>query len=265
LDFIVNTAFSIGADVMYTVYKTPTWAATGGDVTKPPSSPAFLINWLNFLYARYGTKIKYYEGWNEPNIVASFNGTVAELVTHQQTMFNAVKANNAALVVISPSFTMNTGIASDALSMANFFTAGGAAYCDRIGYHFYKSFIAPGNTRLEFDRTLLPLVKAQMTTSGVSKPLSNTETGSSTPTYNRLIENFVFSATQCDMSLVYSWGAVGYQDMRLSNKGVSVWNSAVNFLNGKTMTAINAIGNGDFGVVLDGVGYLVSGLSDSNT
>ena len=174
-------------------------------------------------------------------------------------MYTAVKANNASAVVISPSFAMRTGISSDTLSMANFFTAGGATYCDRIGYHFYKSFIAPtglNGVRLDFDRGLIPLLVAQMASSGVSKPLSNTETGSSTPTFNRLLENFIFSATACDMSLVYSWNSVGYGDMRLSNIGVSEWNRAVAFLNGKTMTAVNTFGNGDFGVILNGVGYL---------
>lgn len=265
LDYIVNKAFEIGADVMYTVYKTPAWAATGGDVTKPPSNPAYLTNWINFLYARYGTKIKYYEGWNEPNITGSFNGTIAELVTHQQTMYTAVKANNASLVVISPSFGMVAGISTATLNLAGYFTAGGASYCDRVGYHYYKSFSAPNGTHLDFDRSLPALVKAQCTTSGVSKPISNTETGSSTHTFNRLLENFIFSATVSDMSLVYSWDAVGYSDMRLALRGVDKWNAAVNFLNGKTMTAINAFGKGDFAVVLDGVGYLISGLGETNS
>jgi hypothetical protein len=250
---------------MYTVYKTPAWAAVGGVVNAPPVNQSHLTSWINFLYTRYGTKIKYYEGWNEPNIVNSFVGNIAALVTHQQTIYNAVKANNAASIVLSPSFGMKAGISTDAMSMANFFTSGGAAYCDQIAYHPYKSFSAPSGTKLDFDRTLPALYKAQMVTSGVSKPLATTECGSSMHTFNRLLENFVYSATVNNMSLVYSWDAVGYSDMRLSLRGVAEWNRAVAFLNGKTMTAVNAFGNGDFGVVLDGVGYLVSGLGDTNT
>jgi hypothetical protein len=264
LDYIVNTAFSLGIDVMYTVYKTPAWAAVGGNVNAPPTNQTFLTNWLNFLYTRYGTKIKYYEGWNEPNIVNSFVGNIAALVTQQTTTYNAVKANNASLVVLSPSFGMKNGISVDALSMANFFTAGGAAFCDQIAYHPYKSYSAPSGTKLDFDRTLPALYKAQMVASSVAKPLANTECGSSTHTFNRLIENFVFSATQNNMSLVYSWDASGYSDMRLASRGVSEWNRAVNFLSGKTMTAVNAFGNGDFGVVLNGIGYLISGLGETN-
>jgi hypothetical protein len=264
LDFIVNTAFSIGADVMYTVYRTPAWAVTGGDTTKPPTNLADLTSWLNFLYARYGNKIKYYEGWNEPNILNSFNGNMAALVAHQQTIYSTVKANNSSLIVLSPCFGMKSGISTDTLNLAAYFTAGGAAYADSIAYHYYKSFSAPSGTHLDFDRTLPALVKAQCVSSGVSKPISNTETGSSTHTFNRLIENYVFSATQSDMALVYSWDAVGYSDMRLSLRGIAEWNKAVNFLNGKTMTAINSFGNGDFGVVLNGVGYLISGLGDIN-
>ncbi len=268
LDYIVSKAQAVGAQIMYTVYKTPTWAAVGEVTNAPPTSQTYLTNWINFLFARYGNVIKYWEGWNEPNIAGSFTGNIAALVQHQNTMHTAVKANNASAVVISPSFAMRTGISSDTLSMANFFAAGGASYCDRIGYHFYKSFIAPtglNGVRLDFDRGQLPLVAAQMASSGVSKPLSNTETGSSTPTFNRLLENFIFSAVYCDMSLVYSWDSVGYDDMRLSQLGVSEWNRAVAFLNGKTMTAVNQFGNGDFAVILNGTGYLVSGLGNTNT
>ena len=266
LDYIVNKAQEVGADVMYTVYKTPAWAAVGGDVNAPPSSAAYLTNFLNFLYARYGTKIKYYEGWNEPNISGSFVGNMAALITHQTTIYNAVKANNASLQVVTPAFALQSGISTDTLNLAAYLAASGANFGDAIGYHSYgqDSVLTASNalngTRLNFSRSVIVNAKAAMTAASVSNPLFDTESGTSTPNFNRLVEKFVFAAVGgATMSLAYSWDAIGYPDMRLSQIGVSEWNRAVAFLSGKTMTAVNSFGNGDFGVVLNGTGYAITG------
>lgn len=265
LDYIVNTAFNLGQEVMYIVYKTPAWAAVSGNTSAPPVNPSDLTDFLNFLYARYGTKIKYYEGWNEPNVSGSFVGSMANLITHQQTIYNAVKANNATLQVVTPAFGMQAGISTDTLNFTAYLAAGGANYGDAIGYHPYgqdavltEDAVLNG-TRLNFSRSVIVNAKAAMVSASVSKPLFDTESGTSTPSLNRLIEKHVFAAVGgATMSLTYSWDAVGYPDMRLANLGVAAWNTAVNFLRGKTMTAVNSFGNGDFGVILDGVGYLVT-------
>ena len=265
LDYLVNTAAAQGKKVMYTVYKTPAWAAVGGDVNAPPANMTKLANWLTFLYNRYGTKIAYYEGWNEPNISGSFVGNMAALVSYQQTIYNTLKGLNSNLKIITPSFGMKSSLTADTLNLAAFLSAGGAAYGDWIGFHPYRSYTAKIDTlntravRLEFDRTLLPLVRAQLDAAGVLKPINSNECGSSTPSEKTLLEMFIYSAAYANMALAYSWDAIGYEDMRLSRLGVDVWNSVVNRLLGKTLIAINNFSNGDFAAVFsDGTSISVT-------
>lgn len=255
LDYLVNTAAAQGKKVMYTVYKTPAWAAVGGDVNAPPANMTKLANWLTFLYNRYGTKIAYYEGWNEPNISGSFIGNIASLISHQQTIYNTLKGLNSSLKIITPSFGMKSSLTADTLSLAAYLSGGGAAYGDWIGFHPYRSYtgkIDALNTkavRLDFDRTILPLVRAQLDAASVSKPICVNECGSSTPSTKTLLELFIYCAAYSNMALAYSWDAIGYDDMRLSKLGVGVWNGVVNQLLGKTLVAINNFSNGDFAAV----------------
>ena len=51
---------------------------------------------LKTLVLRYKGKIKMYELWNEPNVGNVFTGTVAQMVTLTEHVYNAVRANDPA-------------------------------------------------------------------------------------------------------------------------------------------------------------------------
>jgi len=124
----------------------------------------------SFLYinllTRYPT-IKYVEGWNEPwNAVHHWTGTVAEMVIVQQTLYNAVKAINPSIAVLSPP-SGGAGTSTDQDS----FTGLAKDYFDIFAQHFYANSDAARETFVDEANTI-------MSDNGISDmELWNTETG----------------------------------------------------------------------------------------
>ena len=258
LDTIVNDCYALGVDVILVMHSCPAW--TG--ITDTTSYAA----WINFCLTRYGTKVKYYEGWNEPNVSGSWPGTMTQLVTWQQTLWNTVQtyntANSTSIKVISPSFSGATAISTDTLNMTGFNTAGGYAYCDIVGFHAYAystiaaNYIGP----FTFDRNVLGSTSSPATgtvnkflqTNAIAKPLWVTEVGSSTPSYRSLVEEFVIAAIQGAQRLChFSWQdpSLGAMNFNQANLGVTAWNNAVALLSGRTLTAVNQLNTGDLGLI----------------
>lgn len=266
LDSIVEYCYSRGIDVVYSHKRTPAWAGVTGSNYREPASATYYNNFLAWMYARYGTKIGYYEGWNEPNITGWFTGTTANLLTHQTMLYNAVKAQNPSLKVLSPVFDELRGVASDTLNLSAYLAAGGGSYFDIVAHHWYRfqniNEQIPVNFpygRLMFNRAISAALFATLAANGVTgKEVWCTEVGYSTPSRANLAEAVVFLASQgVTRNILYSWDLAGWPDMRL-NQHIEDYNAVRNLLLGKTLTAVNVFGNGDFGFVIDGVGYLSS-------
>lgn len=273
LDAQIEAAHALGMDILYPVYLTPSWAS-GSTKYAPPSDPAYLTAFVNWLYARYGNKITHYEGWNEPNVSGSFSGALADLVTHQKTLYAAVKANDAALQVGTPGFGMRSGISTAALGFDNFMTAAYADsgstgyYCDFISFHPYSE-----TNNLRFDRGCIDaLITARNTHGGASGiPIWMTEIGDSVPSIRAMKEQIAYSIGRgIKRVILYSWYNAGRGDMRLNAFGADVFDGIAALFQGKTMNVLNSyrsqnINSGGtpqvqgamLGTKLDGVGVLL--------
>lgn len=114
LDTRVNQALAAGADVLYNLGRTPTFAqcsptnrncgsgvavtcsyddgSNGTGQCYPPNdltvtgggSDQHWIDWVTAVANRYRTRIKFYEIWNEPDIGGMWQGTNAQLVRMEQ-------------------------------------------------------------------------------------------------------------------------------------------------------------------------------------
>lgn len=154
----------------YTFGFSPAWL-TGGD--KAPATGTQLAQWDAFVTAivtRAAGKIKHWGLWNEPNATNFYTGTPAQLATMAARAYPIIKGIDPTAIVTSPEVQGNGGG-----WLGEYFTAGGAAYCDAIGFHLYgypDYRAAADNGAIE----ALNGIKAAVATAGLSsKPLWNTE------------------------------------------------------------------------------------------
>lgn len=155
--------------VTYTLYGTPTWAANTTDATHRgpynglgecgmPANMTYVTTFLSALFARYGTKIKNFEIWNEPYFTQNYTGfwwgSVQDLLLLGKTCYDWIKANYPTVTVVSPGFTFgltDQATATTAYQWCNTILDGGAkghTYCDAIAFHPYTMFYSgTTNTR----------------------------------------------------------------------------------------------------------------------
>ena len=177
LDKWVSLAQSHNADILMTLGQSPTWASARPSEASPYSpgaaaEPANIEDWNTYVRTvatRYKGRIHYYEIWNEPNLTEFYSGTVNEMVTLAQAAYTILKQVDPTIKVVSPSATASAGLSW----LDRYFAAGGGAYADVIGYHFY---VTPGPP--EDISPLITQVRQVMSNHGLQgKPLWNTEVG----------------------------------------------------------------------------------------
>jgi hypothetical protein len=130
----------------------PPWAsvpAANGAVFSQPASPAAFATWARDVAARYGPEgAKYFEVWNEPNLVGSWAPTpnpaayTADLVA----AYAAVKAVDPSAVVLSGGLapTYNTSTTINALTfLTDMYADGAKGSFDGVGVHPYSFPAAP--------------------------------------------------------------------------------------------------------------------------
>lgn len=296
LDRLVSSAEALGMAVCYTIAWTPTFYAS--DLTKysqygssqgHPTPPTDIANFENFVTAlatRYAGRIAYYEVWNEPNYrssttVGTWFGTTAQLVALANSAYTIIKAIDPAATVLSPPYFAETnGIlyTNGVDSLNAYLVAGGGAYCDVIGYHFYLAY----NRNPSYLTTYIASVKAVMTANGVgAKPLWNAEFGNQEIyTFNgqepmawSYREQFMARCAVmsllngCESFIWYSYDATTYDaegrthgmlDDNNTPQMVAGYNALRNALHGKTLVRVNKHVSGQLYVVTsDGGTYTV--------
>lgn len=186
----------------YCMFGTPTWAsarpteahAYGLGRMAEPSNMAYLTSFVTALVSRYPT-LTSVEVWNEPDIPSTqslywYSGTVSAFVTMCQTIYNAVKAVNTSVIVEGAGTTYYL---SSPNWLDSFFTAGGAAYLDRISTHGYQ--LQYGTPHKAMLGTLLNLdyIRKAMSKAGVSKPIVISEYGQINPIPSELTDTQVIA------------------------------------------------------------------------
>jgi hypothetical protein len=176
LDARVAAAAARGADVIYTLGgRTPRWASSQPDTPTPyglgqcaePSSEALWQDWVRAVVTRYKGRIRYWEIWNEPDLPDFYCGRAGRLVDLSRLAKEVINAVDPAARVVSPAMSGFEGVGA----LDAFLAAGGGAFVDIIGYHFYVD--KPED--ISFKALAL---KAVMERYGAQKlPLWNTEQG----------------------------------------------------------------------------------------
>jgi len=147
LDAWVQSASDHGVDFFFSNDRIPPWAAAdqstcaptfpGSKVLGCTSMVANIQDWDDFVTAlvtRYKGKIRIYELWNEPNEVANFSGSVADMVTLAQHMIAKVRSLDPAALVVGPGPSQ---VSPSSTWLNSYFTAGGPTSIDAVTLHGY--------------------------------------------------------------------------------------------------------------------------------
>jgi hypothetical protein len=183
IDSFVAFAQLHSGDIMLTLGQTPSWASSNPSQTgcayfvgcSVPSNTTDWSAYVTALAARYGTSIKYWELWNEPDYSGFWVGTAAQLEALYAVAYPIIHAANPNAIVIGPSVT-NLGLAF----FDQFLQAGGGVYVDAFSFHGYY----------DSGTELLASYKYRMAETasafGYNKPIWNTE---GAPTCNSQNQN----------------------------------------------------------------------------
>jgi Beta-galactosidase len=174
LDAVVAQAQSKKGEVILTLGQTPRWASPVPDAASfygmgasyPPSNVADWTDFVKAVAARYGSKIGYYEIWNEPNDPTFGKGTIAQLV-------ELTKATRETLNAVLPGAKVITPAPYSVGWLDGFLAAGGGQWSDIVGYHIY-------NEKPEDDAVILANVRRVLADYGITQPLWLTEGGTGT-------------------------------------------------------------------------------------
>lgn len=266
LDAMVANCTANGRHFLYNVPFTPAWASSNptspgdGNGTGTAWAPALmsdLTNHVNYILNRYGSQIYAIEGWNEPNTPSAFKDTLANLILHQQTIWNAVQTYNSghstSIKIVSPSYTDDPS-GTGGSTFDNFLATGGGAYCDIIGYHIYTG----NNLGLRVNRDFIAGVQSVMATRGVSaKDLWITECGDSNiglyGSNNFVTRQLLYAAAKGVKKFFwYNWPGGGIGNMGMYQVPAA-WQAAINLLSGKTVQWVNASKSLELGASINGV------------
>lgn len=177
LDFALNVASTSGLEVLMTFGRTPAWASArpvdrsfyGLGEAAPPRDMADFANFVRQVATRYAGRIKLYEVWNEPASGGMFSGTVEQMVEMTKIVDEEVARVDPGARIVCPSPAKHENLGW----FRRFVSAGGANYCDIIGYHFYTDSEQPED-KLKLIREVTGILEENKLS---SKPLWDTESG----------------------------------------------------------------------------------------
>ncbi len=208
LDRSIALAEEHGIEPLLPLGVTPTWASarpTESSVYQTPggaAEPRDLNDWRTYVRmvaARYRSRIRHYEIWNEPNSNGAYSGTVEGMVALAREASTILKGVDSAITVVSPSAT---GGQTGPAWLAQYLKSGGGVYADIIGYHFYVSPQPP--------EAVVPLIAkvreiASQHSNG-QKPVWDTEIGwSSSGSLRKIFSSDVEAAAYVARTYLLHW------------------------------------------------------------
>jgi polysaccharide biosynthesis protein PslG len=174
LDAFIKINQERGADVIYTFGRTPLWASSQPGAPGPYglgqcAPPTNLQNWDDYVTAivsHAGTRITYWELWNEPQDPEYYCGDTGTLVTMAQHAYQIIKSINPAAQVITPAASSSTG----PRWLDSYLSQGGGNYADIMSFHGYC------NSQAESINSVVSQFRSVIAAhSQSSKPLWDTE------------------------------------------------------------------------------------------
>jgi hypothetical protein len=174
LDQFIAINRARGAEIIYTLNRTPHWASSQPNARSgyspgecaPPADMTSYDEYLTAIATHVAGQIKYWELWNEPQDPTSYCGKISTMVTMAQHASRIIKGIDPNALILSPAPTGGQGPAW----MGSFLAAGGSEYVDVIAFHGYWS------AQAEDVVGVISNYKAVMTENGVAdKPMWDTE------------------------------------------------------------------------------------------
>jgi hypothetical protein len=161
-----------GKDIVYDLGRTPSWAslqpASRSTYGPGQAAPPILNEWETWVKAvatHVGTKITYWEIWNEPNYAETWIGDVPTMVAMARQAYSIIKSINPNAVVLSPAVAGTNGAAW----METFIADGGESTFDVLAFHGYTEPAGIAEGELTLVAYYEPLANG--------KPLWDTEGG----------------------------------------------------------------------------------------
>ena len=293
LDAFVAAAAAGGRDVVFNFLGAPRWASArpaepghytpGSDAE--PADAADLAAFAAAACTRYraaATPIAAFEIWNEPKYAGGgtreqgnyFTGTPQALARMARAVYQALKAIDAAVLVLSPSPTgleypwvAGDGSGTDMLDsfLAASDGAGGTGrdWIDVIAFHAYSH---SGENNVFAIPQMVANVRACMALHGLSdRRIWVTETSAITPTLDSFVPQHqqeyiartLLLALGCGVERViwYAWDdALGFAAQPVV---AAYWDDVVGTLSGATLSVVNSLRNRQVAAVIDGKRYRI--------
>ncbi|MBZ5697612.1 MAG: hypothetical protein LAN18_03600 [Acidobacteriia bacterium] len=177
LDLYLDMAGQHHVDLLLPLALSPPWASARPDERSNyalgnAAEPKDMSDWRDYVRTvgtRYKGRVHEYEIWNEPNVKGFWSGSTEQMVELVREAAKVLKQVDPNIRLISPSATGPHGVEW----LDQFLAAGGGAYADVIGYHFYVTPNPP-----EEMVAMVSDVRRVMKKYGVNdKPVWDTETG----------------------------------------------------------------------------------------
>ena len=159
-DAIVDRLGERGIRVVAVLHRSPAWARTPEQVEfvdAPPSDPEMFARFANAVAARYGSRVQYYQVWDQPNRADHWGGVAAtpgEYVTDLLSLgFNAIRAANptATIMLAESNRAPAGGAAGDDLRwLRGLYEAGGQPF-----FHVVAADLR-GGVKTPYDRGVAP-------------------------------------------------------------------------------------------------------------
>jgi hypothetical protein len=140
-DMYVDYAERHGAQVLFTLGQTPAWAAADPNAhcsyEVGCSPPANLEDWRNYVHVlatRYGSRVRYWELWNEPNYRGFWQGSPEQLAQMAAIARQEIQRANPNAELIGPAATI-TGVGF----LDRFLASPGAGALSALSFHAYPN------------------------------------------------------------------------------------------------------------------------------
>lgn len=196
-DFLEDLSDTTDIEVLAVVLNTPCWASSDPekacenqkndyDWRYPPTNPDDYANFLGELVKKYGSRIGYWEIWNEPNFPDFWADPNPEAYTALlKAAYSTIKRNSPEAVVVGGSlapFSATPGYPPGPLTfLEGMYAAGANGYFDKLSYHPYTN----GNSPVTFDPNWpmssfaysIPEIRNLMQKYGDTSPIWITELG----------------------------------------------------------------------------------------
>ena len=219
LDAFVDFHVAAGRQIVHTLFATPAfYSARPAEASAYnlgcAAEPSDLTKWDAYCTAvatRYSGKIKFYEVWNEPNLVGFYTGTQTILAQMTRRANQAIKAIDPAAKILSAPVTglqSGTGLAYFSAMMEASDGAAGKLkdWIDIVSAHLYPDNVAGQR----YVPKMIADIRAAMTTLGIAgKPLWCTEQSILSPALPTLTQAQRTAAIQRLMTVAAAHNAGG--------------------------------------------------------